>query len=384
MVLLNLFRSILSISRSTFFTVLLTGTSVLNADVLSYFNPSYSQAKIYTSSFNTVIANDPVSLESFFNDWQGDFHPHSGANLALESSRFDLGVVLEDNYYIGYTYRHDVFIEASSDLTRLMYLTKNKLDLPLNEKFDIFLDIEGLEAQGIVFGKKFIFTPTKWGEWSFSLIGSLLYASNTQNGILSGDAKSISKNDYDFQADSYYYYTHNYLYDLDVQKVNGFGFSTHITVDYKYKDFSITLIANDILGKIYWDSLPYSYISMNSENKYYDENGYVHYNPTIHGIEKTKDYTQRLPIKLHFEGRYKVKEKYLLSMGFESMNNYIFPFSKFTYIPEKNKSYFISHEYRFDSTTIGMNYKNIDISLSADKIIDPSIVGVHLLASFHF
>jgi len=384
MVLLNHFHSILELFRSTFFIVFLASTSVLNADVLSYFNPAYFQTKTVTSSFNTSIANDPVSLEAFFHNWDSNYHPRNGMNLALESSRLDLGMVFKDNYYFGYTYRHDVFLEASSDFTHLMYLTKNKLDLPLNEQFDLYLNIEGLEAQGILFGRKFVFSPTKWGEWSLFLSGSLLYANNVQKGALSGNAKSISKYDYTFQADADYYYTRNYLYDLDVVKRSGFGFSTHLTVDYKYKDFSMTLIANDFFGRMYWNNLPYSYISMDSENKYYDENGYVHYNPTIHGIEKTKYYTQKLPIKLYLEGRYKVKKKYLFSMGFESMDGYIFPFSKLIYISEKNKAYFISHEYRFGGTTIGMNYKNIAISLTADKLIDPSMVGMHLSASFHF
>ncbi len=383
MVLLSLFRNSVLAARSTLFAILLMSTSVLNADVLSYFNPSYEQTKTYRVSFNSVVANDPVSLEAFFNDWEGDFHPHNGMNIALESSRFDLGMLLDDHYYIGYTYRHDVFIEASSDLTRLTYLTKNKLDLPLNEQFDLSLNIEGVEAQGILLGKRFTFAPTKWGTWSLSLTGSLLYARNMQHGKLSGSANSISKNDYDFQTESDYYYTYNYLYDLDVQKANGFGFSTHLSIDYTYKNFSMLLIANDIFGRIYWDSLPYSYISMNSDNKYYDDNGYVHYNPTIHGVEKNKDYTQKLPVKLYFESAYKVKEKYLLSVGFESIQSYLFPFGRVTY-KEENNAYFISYEYRFHTTTIGMEYKNITFSLSADKIIDPATLGLHLSASFQF
>ncbi len=383
MALLNLFLKILKLIFNKFLIYFLVCTSALSADVLSYFNPNYSDSK-YIYSFNASIASDPVSIKSFFNNWRGDFHPHDKNNIALESSRFDIGVLAQKNYYLGYTYRHDVFMEASNDLTHLLYLTKNKKALPLNKEFNLYLSIKGLEAQGIVIGKKFILDTVNFGTLSVFLGTSLLYAKNMQEGVLTGRANIVSKYDYNFKTKTNYFYTHNYLYDLDVAKANGFGFSTHLIIGYKYKKFSMLLVANDILGKIYWNNLPYSYVFMNSKNKYYDKNGYAQYNPTIYGMENSKNYVQRLSRKLYFEGRYKISSKYIFGLGFEYTNGYYFPFSKFTYTVGKDRSYFISHEYRFNSTTIGTNYKNLNFSISADKIFKPSRLGVKLSASIYF
>lgn len=385
MVLLNLFHS-LSIKKRVFTSLLiaLAVTSVSQAEGLAFFNPDYSQNRSYTTSLQNFIANDPVSLEELFHDWEGDFHPKNGTNIALESSRFDLGMILEDNYYIGYAYRHDVFISASEDLTLLNYLTKNKLDLPIGQEFDLTLSIDGFEAHSIVLGKAFIFKPHKDGILSLSLATSFLYASNMQQGTLQGTATASSKKDYDFYASTDYYYTYNYLYDLNIDKSSGLGFSTHLTLDYAYKDFSMLLIANDIFGKIYWDTLPYSYVEMNSDNKYYDEDGYVHYNPSVWGRETQENYTQTLPLKLHFQANYLMKEKYTIGLGLQYMHETSLPFVKFSYTPDEGELYYLTYESRFGSTTIGTSYQNISLALSADDIIDPSTLGVQISAFLNF
>ncbi len=362
----------------------LASTSVSQAEVLAFFNPNYSHSKSYITSIQTFIANDPVSLKALFNDWEGDFHPKEGRNLALESSRFDIGTILKNNYYVGYTYRHDIFITSSHDLTTLKYLTKNKFDLPIDEEFDLSLTINGLEAHGIVLGKELVFTPHEEGLLSISLAASLLYVPNTQQGTLAGTATVSSKKDYDFYATADYFYTHNYLYDLNIDNSYGLGFSSHLTLAYQYKDFSMLFIANDIFGRIYWDSLPYSYVEMNSNNKHYDENGYVHYNPTVWGYESQEGFTQELPLKLHFQANYIMIEKYTLGIGLQYMYETSLPFAKFSYIPNNEELYYISYESRFKSTTIGLSYHNISFSLTTNKIIDPSAVGIQIDAFLNF
>ena len=366
------------------FLFLIVGISVGKADILSYFNPPKAKSDTYYASFSAHAANDPVSLKSFFHDWHGQYHPSSNQNLAIESSRLDLGVFLKDHYYIGYTYRHDVFMKASPDLTHLLYLTKNKLDLPLNREYALYLNIGGVEAQGIVCAKMLDFSSEKWGNLSVTFGVSLLYAKNVQDGVVSGNAISISPKDYDFQAVSSYYYTRNYLYDLDVDKAHGKGFSTHITAHYQYQDFTMDLIVNDLFGKIYWDKLPYSYVSMSSANKYYDSDGYAQYHPLIHGIERYIDYVQVLPVKVYAEGKYTINKHYLVSIGLESVDQYIFPFNKIAYAPNEEESYYLSYEYRFGSVTLGTKYKGMEISFSADRIIDPATVGIHLSTFFNF
>ncbi len=364
--------------------MVLLGSTPLCADVLSFFNPDYSQNKSYATSFQTFIANDPVSVEALFNDWEGDFHPKDGTNLALESSRFDIGAVLKNNLYIGYTYRHDVFISASHDLTVLNKLIKNKLDLPIDKNFDLSLDIEGFEAQGIVLAKEFTFTLNEESSLSVSLSTSFLYASNMQDGTLSGVASVSSKKDYDFYATSKYFYTHNYLYDLSVDRSYGLGFTTHMTLAYQYNDFSMLFIANDIFGRIYWDNLPYSYVEMSSANKYYDKDGYVHYNPTIWGYETQENFVQELPLKLHVQASYIIVDKYAISAGMQYMYETSLPFAELSYMPDDGELYYMSYESRFGSTTLGMQYHNISVSLSADKIIAPSSVGTQVSAFLNF
>lgn len=361
--------------------LILISVSFSKADVLSVFDPIFSQDEKQRIAFQGFIANDPVSLKTFFNNWKGaDFHPAKGTNLATESSRLDIGTRFNDDYYLGYTYRHDVFLQSSQDLTKLIYTTKNKLDLPLNTDFDIYLDIHGIEAHGAVIARTFQFENS----FSISLAASLLYANNMQKGTIYGDAATINEKDYNFQLEANYNYTYNYLYDLDVEQTYGIGFSTHIALSYKYENLSFILNANDLFGKIYWDNLPSSYVSMSSDNKIYDGNGYVKYNPTISGVEKNKKYVQDLPTKVHFETTYAMNENYKATLGIQHMYETMFPFSKITYNSSEKEEYFIAYESKFHTLTLGTRYNSFFIAVSSDKLAEPSALGVQLYLQANF
>ena len=93
---------------------------------------------------------------------------------------------------------------------------------------------------------------------------------------------------------------------------------------------------------------------------------------------------QKLPLKLHLQANYMIQEKYTICGGIQYIHETSLPFTKFSYTKNDDELYYMSYESRFGSTTIGMNYHNISVSLSADKIIDPSAVGIQASVFFNF
>ena len=68
------------------------------------------------TNFQSFIADDPVSIHDLFNRWHGSYHPKSGNNLIIDDIRIDIGGSSTQWGYLGYTYRHQSFTQASNDL----------------------------------------------------------------------------------------------------------------------------------------------------------------------------------------------------------------------------------------------------------------------------
>ena len=86
-------------------------------------------------------------------------------------------------------------------------------------------------------------------------------------------------------------------------------------------------MANDILGKLYWKNLPYSDVSVESDNKHYNENGYVEYSPIISGVEETTGFTQKLMRKWRIQGSYAL-EKDIFQLGTDYTSDTYLPYVK--------------------------------------------------------
>ena len=279
--------------------------NTLHAGVIQFFDPTVTpQNQAIKAEYKTFLANDPMPIKEFLDDWDGDYTPKNGQNIALLDSRFDFGVGIGRHYYLGYFYQYDLFIDTDKDFTDLFYKVKNKNDLEVAREYALDLDIKGIKQHGLMFsGVGSMFENDEY----FVGFGGTLYLSygvEMQNGFIAGKAQSINNKDYDIDASSSYYYTHNYFYDLDVSSTHGYGYGSHVGLYFKDKkhNFQIKFLVNDLVSKMYWKELPFSKILLKTENKSHDENGYVKYAPTISGLEQYRDYTQTLTAKYKLEG----------------------------------------------------------------------------------
>ncbi len=355
------------------------------AGVFSIVDPlALDKKRSFSLNTKAFIADDPVSLNDLFNRWHGDFHPRSGANLALDDMRADIGFSLKNWGYFGYTYRHQSLIKANRDTVLLTWQQLNDTGFIPGKVYTLDISINGFETDGIVYAKRVDVIKSKDRSLKLGLGFELLRGKNMQEGYLKGDALANSSKDYDFNAVSDYRYTQNYLYNLDVQMPTGYGYTTHATIDYRIKNLSFRFIANDLYGKIKWKRVPYSYVNINSSNKKYDDNGFVVYNPTVSGVEKYVNYTQRLYGKYRVEASYRYDTKSGISTGGDFVKGIWFPYLNFSYIFTDSFYSTISYERRFKSVGIDINYKDFLISLKSDSVKDPSAIALALSCLISF
>lgn len=345
------------------------------AGIFTLFDPLNSDkstgASIKTGAF---VADDPVSLGDLLDKWHGEFHPKNGTNLAIDDMRFDIGASSNRWGYLGYTYRHQSFTAANRDTVELAWRQLNDIGFTPGRVYSLDISIEGFEADGIVYAKSFELMSGTEESLKIGVGIELLRGRNMQYGYLNGYAVADSSKDYDFSAAADYYYTENYLYNLDVQKPDGNGYTFHLGIGYKIEGFSLRLLANDLFGKIVWKRLPYSYVNINSANKSYDENGFVIYNPTISGVEKYVNRTQRLYAKWKMEASYS-KNRTIYSAGADFVKDHWFPYIVLdrTITPDIGAS--LEYESRFSTLGLTIGFGGLKLSIKSNDLKNPSALG---------
>lgn len=355
------------------------------AGSLAIFNPldlPKDKNSVYVNT-QTLIANDAFSLKGLFDDFHGHFSSQNSDYTAIGDIRYDVGTYINDSLYIGYAYRKEAMIQTSSDTMKLINQVSHELDLPIGKDYQIALEIEGFETHGIVLSKAIPMYQSDHFHIKFGLGAEVLFGTQIQHGTASGEAKSVSTTDYDFSLQSYYLYTENYLYDLDVNKVTSFGYTTHIALNIAYDQFSIDIIGNDVWGKLYWKNLPYSYVNLSSANKSYDENGYVVYSPVISGFEGNTEFIQTLMKKWSIQGKYTLY-KDSFQIGTEHIADIYLPYIKYTHLYENDLLSTFSYETYFHMVGVDITYKNYYFGIQSNGIIEPSALKIDFGLKYQF
>jgi hypothetical protein len=359
--------------------LLLVLFSALRAEVLQFFDPldfEKEEQKVYIKSAY-FIANDPVSLKELFKKWRNPYHPRNGDNLALQDFRVDLGGKCCGVLYVGYYYRYNAFIKTNRDFADFYYTAKNKKPFDNQRDYRLKLSIDGIKESGLLFSQTVPLFRDTHNRVMLGAAFSMAFGHDMQDGTIGGIARILDKKTYHIEAESRYHYTHNYLYHLDVEDANGFGFGTYLSLGW-YNDFyqmQAKFMVNDLYSRMFWQDLPYSYVNIQTKNKSYDKDGYIKYNPTINGVEKYVDYTQKIEPRYKMILAKKLEGDILLSGALEYSYQTLFPsFSLETKI-WGDHFWGITYETRFK--TFGISYKNniLFLALSTDAFEDISAIG---------
>lgn len=348
------------------------------ATPLALFN-HFDKTKHYHLSLEYNNANDVLALKDATRySWQSEgYSPREGSNIAIIDHRVDLGMNL-NSWYIGYALRYDMFVKTDRSTMDIMQLINTQSDLPFGRQYDIYLKTFGVASHNLILSKSFMLLPNLK---AFAGV-SLIQAFATQDGFVDAYANVLSKNEYDFEGYSEYYYDKNLLYTLDVDKPTGYGYSLMLGLEYHYRAHTLRFLAQDIASTIYWQALPYSEVLMTSDTKEYDSNGYVKYKPSISGYELYRDYPQKLESKYLLEYEYQQNQKLSGKVALGYYHNTLLPFVALKYNQNQNINYSIGYEARFHQLSLGMEFYDFKASIATNDITHPTAVSMNLSYAF--
>ncbi len=355
------------------------------AGVLPFFDPleRMENNSSFCANANTFLTNDPFVLKDLLLNGLKTDSPHikNGTNIALGSVRADIGYKSEKFGYIGYVYKEEVYIKTNGDTVELLYLATNKKEFPLGKTYKLELSIKAFEVQGITYSNSL--ELLKKGSWFFK-VGygvEVLQGKDMQNGTVYGNARAEGMKTYSFDAVANYNYTHNYLYKLDVQSAEAYGYSTHFSLYLKKDKFDFLFLVNDFFGRLYWKGLPLSEVRLSSNSKVYDKDGYISYKPTAWGYEGYEDIVQKLSKKYRTQFGY-TYGRYLFRGGSDYIYGIYMPYFEGTYRVSQSLDFALGYETRFHSFSLFSRYENFDFGIRVDNLLKPSTLGLHIVYKF--
>jgi len=240
---------------------------------------------------DTFIDSRPMAVASFVGGWDRNF---SGGSSALAFSWNEMGIGFQ-GWLIGMFWRQDSYLRFHPDTAEFYYLTENKKPLEYGRDYNIDLSVKHNNSQGFRIRRQLV----DRSDFKFTVGLSYLQAAQLFYGRLTGKIVAKTENDYDFdnvQLDYMYY--DDKLFDRYVEAPIGNGYTADVSVFFQLNNrISLTLHVTDIYSRIRWRDVPATRAQLTSDNKTYDENGYVNVDPALQGRHSQQNYTQSLPMR---------------------------------------------------------------------------------------
>ena len=236
---------------------------------------------------------EPVSIKAYADDWDRSLG-HGSDGLAW--LQFETGARL-DRWRIGWVVQRQYVIDASRGAARLQHLEKNELPSPPDERYDVKVRANYYTARGLRVGREL--PELRAGGLAITLTPSLVYwkSRDFEDGDLDGLATSDDQGDLSYAADLDHFYSEDLLLDRKVARPDGRGASLDLQGQWRFGErLSGRFDTRNLLGRMWWKNAPYTLGVLDSDTRQVDDNGAVHFDPTLRGFEGKQSHRQRMPL----------------------------------------------------------------------------------------
>ncbi len=323
---------------------------------------AFAKIQVYTK-FDSLIYTPSQPYQNFESNWTS---PYQKASHALQHNWMEIGV--KYNHW-GISFLRQDFAEMrfSPDSGRFYWLTDNRQSLEMNYSYEIDIEVHHASMQGLrIFYENHLFTNLKM-QFGISLLqGKRLFV-----GRLQGRISPLASNDYEYdniQVD--YFYSKDILFDreIDAPKGNGASLDWQLLWQRNRKTHLLLEVRN-LYGFIDWKQTPHTVAKVTSDNKEYDENGYVIVHAMLEGQHYIRDYHQKLLPMVKFRSLYQFADQYslLFELLYNKYNN--FPALGFTRFSGSSSQ--VEIFYILNAEALGLRYENKwgHLGISSDNVI---------------
>lgn len=235
--------------------------------------------------------SDAVPIKTLVKDLKGMDKPEPGENI-LTFNKLEVGVAYK-GLELAYFMREDYVFNFSTDTMDIIYRGRNKISIPDDKIYDVYLEAQHIKAEGWRIGYNLEFMHESKVRLSVNYFDAddLLYGNmkgqvTIEDGDIEGGELGVFFN----------YHKDYLLRRKNIKTASGTGYSMDLEADIRFaRGWQLKIDLYDLLGKIRWDAAPYTQADIASTTTYYDSNGYARRDPIMTGIVSYHNLTQNLP-----------------------------------------------------------------------------------------
>lgn len=255
--------------------------------------PQAALADLHPYGYSELRArSEPIAIKDALHGWKGE---HGRGETQYLSAWFEAGIRGEE-WGLGGLYRRDYALWFTPDTADLYGAVRNDEQLPTGREYQVDLKAHALVAKGLRLSWQHEWQP----RLSTELGLALLEANYMLDGSLKGTAVATAPKAYTYSAWADYAYTDDVLFEREVPAVKGRGLALDARLGWGFHpDWRLELRARDLPGLIWWQDLPYTQATAESDRSHTDTSGFRSWDPLVSGFEGNhRHYRQRLPLRL--------------------------------------------------------------------------------------
>lgn len=255
----------------------------------------------------SINLSEPVTIKANFDDWETDelksgnrLYSKQVARAGVSINRFQFGFSKHIYYYLNF----------SADTARLHFLERNnRLDQD-KSTFNIHLDANNAEAEGLYLGYDF-----SWNGLTVGATLTYLTLEELYYGEAVGFFDPAQTLDNRTQIVIDYAYPEDRIFEKDVAPPEGNGLTLDVRAQYQWREHSARLTINEAYSDLYWNTAPGSRIEGNVNSLRSSNEAAIRFSNF-----RTR-FHQRLPIHTDAQYRYRLHPQFSAGINYEKMDN---------------------------------------------------------------
>lgn len=234
------------------------------ADPFSLTNPAHNldgKRAAYADGA-AFMANDLTPLRNIDTDWSRDYSPRSGTNLAVVSSRIELGVEWQ-GFRLGTISRNEWLAEAQRDIADIVRADRQKTNYDLRRTYDLGYALRGFSADGLKLSKAFSHAVKENWTLDWGVAVSALRGKRVRMETIAGSATATGGRNYTATVDWTRDYSHTdtiaegYAAAFQAGTPAGRGYAIDLGLSLGRDDgLRLDWTWADAVGRMRWNDIP--------------------------------------------------------------------------------------------------------------------------------
>lgn len=262
---------------------------------------SYSEASPVTAYIDFLVGPAPLD---------GD--------TAFSRNSIELGVGYKD-LELSIIHRNDYNIRFTPDAAQFAYRNKNRIQIPLNQEYDVDVWANQYQMSGLKVGYQLPLAT------NFNLVmayahlygteavsGYMGKGRNGEGGVIKmveRDVLGKTKRVIDGTLHADYFYTDDPLFEREVRAPVGQGYAVDLGFNWQItENLLLEGIVQDIASEMRWDNMPFTVAKATSEIVIVGEDGFLEADPNFEGQEGFGSFTQKFTERRLLSARYRLNQ----------------------------------------------------------------------------